>query len=99
MPGSLSCFWATPFGRFVMRLISLLNHYQHFAGFVYDKVDHLARRVNELLLWNISVIRHRTEAGGCLDEPERTSLWPDVNICASCTRRRQVRNMVTLPIP
>ena len=41
--GRLSCFWATPFGGFVMRLISLLNHHQHFPGFVYDKARHCAQ--------------------------------------------------------
>jgi hypothetical protein len=81
------------------RLFTAHVDYGHSRRALICGVDHLARRANELLLWNMSDIRHRTEAGGCLDEPEGTSLWPDVNICASCTRRRQVRNMVTLPIP
>ena len=42
--GSLSCFWAT-FRAFCHAwLISLLNHYQHFPCFVYDKARHCAQR-------------------------------------------------------
>jgi len=40
--GRLSGLPATPLGPAAMRLISLLNHYQHFPGFVYERARHCA---------------------------------------------------------